>query len=274
MENKNPYLIAFDMDGTLLNEHKKISFKTKKYLRKLTKKGHKIILASGRPSRALFKYYNDLHLSTPMICYNGAYTFSPNDKDFVTKEFEFPLDITKQLYKELKPYSKNFMCETDKEIWVDKEDQYLAYFFWYENMTIHHGDISKTLNKNPMTMIVQLKNMDIDENIIKNIVNKYENLNVRFWTGSPYFEIFYEGTSKGASISFIASYYHIDKEHIIVFGDAENDVEMFKVAGNAIAMKNGKDLIKEHAKYISLKDNNHNGIYYTLKAFFKNRLMF
>ncbi len=273
MENKKPYLIAFDMDGTLLNKNKKISFKTRNYLRKLTKKGHKIILASGRPSRALFKYYKQLRLSTPMICYNGAYAFSPIDKNFKAKEFQFPLETIKKLYEELKPYSKNFMCETDKEIWVDKEDPYLAYFFWYEDMTIHHGDIAKTLSKNPMTMIVQLLDKSIDENIIENIVNKYENLNVRFWTGSPYFEIFYEGTSKGASILTIANYYDIDKEHIIVFGDAENDVEMFKVSGTSIAMKNGKDSLKEHAKYISLKDNDHNGIYYTLKAFFKGKLI-
>lgn len=273
MEKNKPYIIAFDMDGTLLNNKKKISFKTKHYLRKLTKQGHKIILASGRPSRAIKKYYDELKLSTPMICYNGAYTFSPVDKLFPPFEFEFPLEAIKSLYKEMLPYSKNVMCETDTEIFVDKEDKYLAKFFWYEDMKIYHGSLDKILNKNPMTMIVQLNDKNIDENLIVNIAHKYKDIEVRFWTGSPYFELFYKETSKGASIKQIADFYHIDKEHIIVFGDAENDVEMFEVAANSIAMKNGKDSLKEHAKYISLKDNNHNGIYYTLKAFFKGKLL-
>ncbi len=63
-------IIAFDMDGTLLTHKKKISFLTLYYLRKLTKQGHLIVLASGRPSRSLKKYYNQLKLKTPMICYN------------------------------------------------------------------------------------------------------------------------------------------------------------------------------------------------------------
>ncbi len=273
MEKNKPYIIAFDMDGTLLNKKKEISFKTKKYLRKLTKKGHKIILASGRPSRAMKRYYEQLRLSTPLICYNGAYTFSYKEQNFQSHEFEFPLEIILSLYKDLKPYCKNVMCETDNEIFLDKEDKYLAKFFWYEDMKIYHGDLGKILNKNPMTMIAQLKDENIDGNIIVNIANKYPDIAVRFWTGSPYFELFFKGTSKGASIKEIADYYKIDKDHIIVFGDAENDVEMFNVATHSIAMKNGKDSLKEHAKYISLKDNNHNGIYYTLKAFFKGKLL-
>ncbi|HBF68092.1 MAG TPA: hypothetical protein DDW20_02070 [Firmicutes bacterium] len=266
------YLIAFDMDGTLLNSKKKISLLTKLYLKKLQKQGHKIILASGRPSRALKSYYNELHLNTPMICYNGAYYFSPNDKAFPTHEFEFPKEIVKTIYDEIKPYAKNVMCETDTEIWLDKEDLYLAKFFWYEGMKMHYGELPKILDKNPMTMIVQTPIEMKDSSLIDKIVEKYEGISARFWTGSPYFELFYSVTSKGNAIKEVAKYYGIDKDHIIVFGDAENDVEMFKEAGTAIAMKNGKDSLKSHATSISLKDNDHNGIYYTLKAFFKKKL--
>ena len=271
MENK--YLIAFDMDGTLLNSKKKISFLTKIYLKKLQKQGHKIVLASGRPSRALVKYYKQLGLTTPMICYNGAYYFSPKDKNFPVHEFEFPKEIVKKIYKEIKPYAKNVMCETDTEIWLDKEDLYLAKFFWYEGMKMHYGELPTILDKNPMTMIVQTPIEMHDTQKIDKIVEKYDGIAARFWTGSPYFELFYKVTSKGNAIKEVAKYYDIDKDHIIVFGDAENDVEMFLEAGTSIAMKNGKQTLKEHATHISLKDNDHNGIYHTLKAFFKNKLI-
>ena len=54
-------LIAFDMDGTLLNSKKKISFLTRQYLKRLSKKGHIIVLASGRPSRSMINYYKQLN---------------------------------------------------------------------------------------------------------------------------------------------------------------------------------------------------------------------
>lgn len=266
-----PFLIAFDMDGTLLNDKKNISYRTKRYLLSLAKKGHKIVLASGRPSRAMWRYYNELKLDTPLICYNGAYTFSPKDKNFPTSIFEFPKDVVKEVYLQVKPYALNVMCETDTEIWVDKSDQYLAKFFWYDGMDIKFGDLDKTLDKNPMTMIVQTPEELKDTEPIKKIVAKYEGLEARFWTGSPYFELFYKNISKGSALKLIAEYYNIPKERIIAFGDAGNDVEMFEVAGTAVMMSNGKATLKEKSHMVSIKDNNHNGIYHTLKYLFKNK---
>lgn len=267
------YLFAFDMDGTLLNKKEKILSKTKRLLRKLSKQGHVIVLASGRPSRALKSYYNELKLTSPMICYNGAYCFSPKDPHFPVHEFEFPKEIVKSICKDIRPYIENIMCETDKDIWVDQEDTYLDKFFWYDQMNVHKGDLLEILNEDPMTMIAKfVKGKEQEEAIVKEIA-KYPEIDVRFWTGSPYFELFYPKTSKGASLKTIAKYYHIEKKNIVVFGDASNDVEMFNEAGVSIAMSNGKDSCKEFADYISLRDNNHNGIYYTIKALLKGKLM-
>ena len=268
--DKEKYIIAVDMDGTLLNSKKKISLRTKRYLKKLSKEGHKVILASGRPSRSLRPYYEKLGLTTPMICYNGAFVFNPYDKDFKPREFAFPKKFVKELTKDLRPYIQNVMCESDTEIWLDKEDHYLARFFWYDSMIMHYGDLNETLDKDPMTMIAQtpVEDPKIKEEIVK-ICSKYEGLSARFWTGSPYFELYFVRTSKGASILDIASYYNIPQKNIIVFGDAENDVEMINIAGYGVAMVNGKASLKEKAPIISIKSNDNNGIYHTLKKIFK-----
>ncbi len=272
MMDKKTYLIALDMDGTLLNSKKKISLLTKRYLKKLAKKGHKIILASGRPSRSLKPYYNQLKLNTPMICYNGAFVYNPNDKDFKPIVFSFPKEIVKELIKKLEKYSVNTMCENDTTIWVDKTDSYLAKFFWYENMNIVYGNLDETLQSDPMTMIVQLKKEDnkIKKEIV-DICSKYEGLSARFWTGSPYFELYYVKTSKGVSIIEIANYYNIEQKNIIVFGDSENDEEMIDIAGYSVAMSNSKKSLKDKASITSIKNNDKNGIYHTLKKIFKGQ---
>ena len=264
-----PLLIAFDMDGTLLNEKKTISFRTKRLLKKLTKQGHKIVLASGRPSRALLAYYNQLGLNTPLVCYNGAYVFSPNDKNFKTIEFQFPKHIITEVIDKIRPHIKNVMCEDEQNIWVDKKDDYLDKFFWYENMNVIFGDLVDTLHKDPMTCIVQTPFEYRDTHEIEKVMEKYPELEARFWTGSPYFELFYKQISKGSSIKLISEYYSIPKERIIAFGDAENDKEMFEFAGISVAMSNGKESLKKASKYISVKDNDHNGIYHTLKKILK-----
>ena len=264
-KTNEPKVIAFDMDGTLLNKKKKISFLTCKYLQKLSKQGHKIILASGRPSRSMWVYYNKLKLKTPMICYNGAYVFDPNDDKFPKIEFEFPKETIITVLKRITSHIKNVMCETDTEIWVDKKDEYLERYFWYEGMDIHYGDLAETLNKNPMTCIVQTPYEYRETHDIDNAIKDFPLIAARFWTGCPYFELYYKETSKGNALKRICEYYNIPLTDLIVFGDATNDVEMFEVAGTSILMSNAKYDLKDKVDMISIKDNNHNGIYHTLK---------
>jgi len=267
IENKK--IIAFDMDGTLLNKRRKISLLTKIYLKYLSRKGYIIILASGRPSRALTKYYNLLRLKTPMICYNGAYVFNPNDPNFPVSEFEFPREIIIEVLEKIKPHIYNVMCESDTEIWVDKEDKYLAKYFWYEDMDVHVGELKDTLTKNPMTCIVQTPYEYRESKEVDKCLEKYPQLGARFWTGCPYFELFYRETSKGSALKTICDYYGVSAKDLIVFGDAENDVEMFEVAGTSVLMINSHYDLAKAATMMSVKDNNHNGIFYTLRKILK-----
>lgn len=48
IEVKTKKLIAMDLDGTLLNSSKRVSDKTKEYLKKLKDDGHIIVIATGR----------------------------------------------------------------------------------------------------------------------------------------------------------------------------------------------------------------------------------
>lgn len=262
-------MIAVDMDGTLLNTEKVITPRTKKLLSKLSSQGHLVVLASGRPSRALYQYYDELKLNSPLVCYNGAFVFHPNDENFPRVEFEFPKEIVKDLYKKLKPFAENIMCENDTEIWINNEDKYLAKFFWYEGMNIHYGDLDQTLDVNPMTMILQTNRENINEQAIRDIIAQYEMLGVRFWFGLSYFEIFFKEVSKGSGLSQIANYYGIEKENIITFGDAENDLDMFAISGISVAMINGGPDIIKNAHRVSVQDNDNDGIYHTLKQILK-----
>ena len=53
-------LICVDMDGTMLRDDQTISNETQQYFRDLVKQGYYIVITSGRPFRAIEKYYNQL----------------------------------------------------------------------------------------------------------------------------------------------------------------------------------------------------------------------
>lgn len=262
-------LIAVDMDGTLLNSKSKVSFWSKRYLRKLDKQGHIVVLASGRPARALKYFYNQIGLTGPIICYNGAHVFHPNDENFPTTSFNFPVQFVKDVYYEVgTDICTNCMCETDSQIWLINKDEQLNRFFWHVDMDIIYGDLKETLDKDPWTFILQLKDRD-HNHIIKKAVEKHPGYSVRFWTTYAYAEVYNSQTSKAACIEQIAKYYGIPKEHTIGIGDASNDIEMLEHCGVGIAMKNGNKYVKAIAKYISKKDNDHNGAIHAIKDVLK-----
>lgn len=266
--NNKKFLIAIDLDGTLLNNKSKISLSNKLYLRKLSKLGHKIILASGRPSRAVIFFRNQIGLKTPVICYNGAYCFHPEDSNFPSVVYNFPIQMIKDVYDDLKPIFTNFMCETDEKIWLLKEDQKLNEFFWNDNMLITYGDIHETLDTNPWTLIIQIRGQQ-DHKIVKEAINKHKDYSVRFWTSSPYAEVFHNQTSKAMCIHRIAEYYNIKKENTIGIGDANNDIEMLQECGFGIAMINGNENVKAIADLVSKKDNHHSGVKHVIKEALK-----
>ena len=67
--------ILLDIDGTLTNDKKVITPKTKEALLAAQEKGVRLALASGRPDMGLYKWAKELKMDTHhgiFICYNGA----------------------------------------------------------------------------------------------------------------------------------------------------------------------------------------------------------
>ena len=265
-----PHLIALDLDGTLLTSQKTIDRSTAAYLRKLSKQ-HYIVLASGRPYRSLIKYYDQLQLKTPLVCYNGAfvtYLHHPERKDIA---FEFPQDVVKTIYRDVgHEILDNIMCETNHDIWLLQEEHGLADFFWHDNMRMNYGPLDQTLFENPMTMIIKSKerNEEADQ-IIRDAVAKHPGLSVRFWGDSVYSEIYYSHISKGSALQKLLDEFQLPLSQFIAFGDAENDREMLSLSPHSFAMKNAVESMKKVANKITRFDNDHHGIREELMQFFK-----
>lgn len=272
MKNEKPiYLIAIDMDGTLLNSNHEICEETKNYLKHLSSLGHKIIISSGRPIRGILKYYNELELTTPAICYNGSYIYPGIENDFPEYCFAFPKEKILQIISDI-GYDKldNVILETNKDIYFLHEDESLDVFFTKTGMNVHLGKIEDNLNEDTMTMLLKIKDT-ANNHIIQKAIDKHESINLRFWSGKWYHisEIYFDSINKGKALEKIAQYYNIDRNHIIAFGDATNDIELLSFAGIGIAMKNSEEELYQYANLISEFDNNNDGIKIELEKIIK-----
>lgn len=270
-EYMKKYLIALDMDGTLLNSRQQISTLTLETLRKLNEQGHKIIISSGRPIRNIMSYYKQLNLDTPIICYNGAYIYPGSEKSLEEYKFSFKKEVVLDIISSI-GYDKldNVILETNDDIYLLKNDEDLDVFFTKNNMCVHLGYIEDHLDEDVMTLLIRVKSPKYN-NIVKEIVEKNEGIKLRFWSGKwlDISEIYYEHINKGQALKAIAEHYSIPQENIIAFGDACNDLELLTVAGQSFAMANAEEEVKQIAKFTTEFDNNHDGIGISLQKFFE-----
>lgn len=269
------YLIMTDLDGTLLNKKSQISKKSIRYIKKLVKKGHYFVIASGRPIQGCVKYYKQLGIDSPLVCDNGGSIHFPNDhsKDLYTS---IPLDLFLEFIKEIKEFIFSAMSSTfDTIYFYNRKDVPMFIQHLEPPRTIIEGDFDKIVKIPPINPSIYIKKGKIQE--VLNILNKEKYSNIiayRYWESfdeASNLEIYNKNATKGHALDKLKVLLNIDFENDLVFGDQMNDLEMIKHAYNGVAMINGRKELKEIAKYVTYKPNYKNGEIHFIKKFFKDK---
>ena len=98
--------IVLDIDGTLLNDQKEISLRTRESLLKAQKAGVKVVLASGRPISAKERFSKELKMDQHhglLLSYNGACV-----TDCATNETLSSQSMSSEVGKEILAHLANF----------------------------------------------------------------------------------------------------------------------------------------------------------------------
>jgi 5-amino-6-(5-phospho-D-ribitylamino)uracil phosphatase len=262
------YLIALDLDGTLLMSDKNIGSRTKEVIGRVQEAGHKVMIATGRPYRASKIYYSELGLDTPIVNFNGAYIHHPLDPKWGVFHNPIPLEIAKRIVKTcLASELKNIIIEVMDDVYIKNPDPKLVESFKMEATQIIYGPIQDTLKTDPSCVLIQTEDRDL-ENLLKTLEGEYTDvIEQRSW-GYPsnIIEIIGKGINKAIGIQRVAEHLHIPRERIIAFGDEDNDIEMLSFVGHGVAMGNAIERVKTAAKHVT-SSNDEEGIANFLETF-------
>jgi len=262
------YLIALDLDGTLLSDWQTISDKTKNYLKELDKQGHDIDIATGRPFRSSEKFYDELELKTPMINYNGGLITNKHDPNFEPTSITIPKEYVIDIFNSNKDIIENAFGEIGDDIYLYKDTEKIRPLLHYFNgagLTVGNFDEILPSDTNGFLIVAHHgKAQIIEDYVAKHYQGK---VLARNW-GSHYnyvLELYTPETSKGNGLKYVAEHLGYTPENIIAFGDAHNDIEMLQYAGTGVAMINAQEVLKEHADIITEYSNEEDGIVHYLK---------
>jgi Cof subfamily protein (haloacid dehalogenase superfamily) len=250
-------LVAVDLDGTLLNDSKKVTDETAHALACLPDRGVKLVIASARPPRAVRAIYKDLNLDTLQINYNGALIWDePSNKAVFHRPLPGSLaaeiiDTARDMFEEVL-----VSCEILDKWFTDRDD----HSHTTETGRLLKPDFIGPLEQicaSPITMLMLLGEPLIILRLEDLLLEHFDTHVSILKTDRDLLQIMDKRVSKATSLQLIAGHYGIPMEQVMAIGDAPNDVGMLQVAGVSIAMDNAHALVKDVADWIAPTNNNH-----------------
>lgn len=263
-------MIALDLDGTLNNDNRTITQRTKDALIAVQKQGVTVVLASGRQSPGLKRESETLELEKHhgiLLSYNGGKIIDATTKE-VIYEKSIPGDIAKRLLRHLEKMPVTPIVDDGEYIYTTDKDGYRIWEESRNNLEIKMvNNIADEIDFCPVKVLIAAPN-EVLVPTSKKIMAPFEE-ELSFVLSAPfYLEATMKGISKAGSLQTICDILNIKREEVIAFGDAQNDISMIEFAGMGVAMGNACEELKAAADEITLS-NNDDGIAHTLEKYYK-----
>jgi Cof subfamily protein (haloacid dehalogenase superfamily) len=248
------WLIAIDIDGTLVTDDGFLSDAVVKQVARVRSLGHEIVVATGRSAANAFPVIKDIGISTGYaVCSNGAVTIElheSHERGFKAHEvitFD-PKPVLTELISALP--NAHFAVED-----VDGTYRYHREFPAYALGDLNHETPLADLTAHPVSRVVVLS-PEHDAEEFGSMIDRLGLHSVSYAIGyTAWLDIAPSGVSKASALEKQRAELGIKPSQVITIGDGRNDIQMFEWArelgGYAFAMGQAPEEVKEAATAVT-----------------------
>ncbi|CAH1209517.1 5-amino-6-(5-phospho-D-ribitylamino)uracil phosphatase YcsE [Paenibacillus allorhizoplanae] len=228
-------LIALDMDGTLLNEDKKISAENQAAIREASAQGKVVIMSTGRGAISAMPFVKELGLSTPLVVVNGSEVWA--SPDTLLKRTLVPIETIRNLHQ----------LAVENDCW-----------WWAYSVAGVFNRESEGLDMDQHEWLKFGYFTDNAEKLqrIRDVVSSWGTLEITNSHPSN-LELNPLGISKATGVETVCQLLGIAMSEVIAMGDSENDIAMIREAGLGVAMGNAQEEVKRIADITTVTNNEH-----------------
>ena len=262
-------MIVLDLDGTLTNNKKEITPRTKQALMQAQAAGVHVVLASGRPTYGIVPLAEELKLKD-----NGGYILAFNGGkiiDCTNNEVLFEQKLDEQLvpilFQEAQKAGMEILTYQGEGIaTTNKDDKYVQHEAFINKMPVTQYDdflnqlvypINKCLIVGDPTPLHEL-----EIRLAKELEGKMD----VYRSADFFLECVPLGIDKARALDRLISSLGISREEVIACGDGYNDLSMIRFAGLGVAMANAAKDIQSEADFVTLS-NEEDGVAHVIEHF-------
>lgn len=255
-------LIVTDMDGTLLNDEKKIDESFWEVHKKITDLGIKFVVASGRQYFNIIKNFERLDKNIIVLAENGAIIME-DEKELYSKPLKREDAIELLKIGRTLPTANLIFCGKKKAYLEDGNPKLIKEVEKYYTKFEIVEDLTKVDDEALKITICDL--VGAEENSYKGYKDYYDKFKVSV-SGEIWMDITDKNINKGIALESLQNKLGIGRSETMVFGDYLNDYELLKQADYSFAMDNAHPELKKIANYNG-GNNNEAGVVKSIKKY-------
>ncbi len=255
-------LIVTDMDGTLLNDEKKIDESFWEVHKKITNLGIKFVVASGRQYFNIIKNFERLDENIIVLAENGAIIME-DEKELYSKPLKKEDAIELLKIGRTLPTANLIFCGKKKAYLERENPEFIKEVEKYYTKFEMVEDLTKVDDEALKITICDLEGAE--ENSYKGYKDYYDKFKVSV-SGKIWMDITDKNINKGLALESLQKKLRVEKSETMVFGDYLNDYELLKQADFSFAMDNAHPELKKIANY-SGGNNNEAGVVKSIKKY-------
>lgn len=252
-------LVLVDLDGTLLDENKKVPQSFFEVFHQLKKKGIMVGAASGRPYKNVIQYFPNIYKDMVFVCENGGYVVY---KEEVIHKANMDLNICHDAIQKVRNIEncEIVLCAENAAYYeVEKESFLIPSRIYYPNL-VYVDDLCEVKD-----VILKMAVYDYIDTAIHCApeFKDFDNRVICATSAKDWMDIMMNDTSKGNGVKHLCKKMNITLDECMAFGDELNDYSLLEVVKYSYAMKNAKQEIKDICNY-ECESNVDHGVIKTL----------
>ncbi|HRW33620.1 MAG TPA: Cof-type HAD-IIB family hydrolase [Thermotogota bacterium] len=267
-------LFITDLDGTLLDDDKKISDKNYQAIEMLREKQIAFSVFTGRNFYSAYDYLKVLNVEGLVALQNGALIIEmPSRK--VINEIYLNASVAWNIYQLAKDRNFTIIAYTgyhetetsqSKDMMVEKNSidcPSFDHYFQHNHERITFVDsldayFDKRKEIGQLAIIGNEMDLcDLLEQVSFQYSNEISHVLSPIGDDCSFLEFFGPKVSKGDALTHLLERYHTTAQKTVFIGDNFNDLPLLKKVGLSIAPENASKEIKEHCKMIVASNNHH-----------------
>lgn len=253
--------VFIDIDETLTNSQREVTEKTKLEIKKCVENGVKIILTSGRSRREAMDFQEQIGTSPYIVSSNGASAYDAENGVEIYNE-----RIDPQMVLQLIEYSRengyriklNYkdLLVMNEAAYPDEKDKEVSYEE-LERVAVEEQVVQCVITSTDFEKMKFFRDYIKNECVgiaVANESKRFKNPDLKP-SRNYYCDVASVKVSKGNAVKAVCEYFEIKPEEIVTIGDGENDLSMFGLTPNSVAMGNSLPEIKEKANYVTASND-------------------